>query len=404
MRSLQATRVAVLSSLSLGRLIAILLLLAFATPLFAEPMTYLLFVHRMNAPAPYGSVGPSGTLNGVSFGANNNAVMTFVFRGDSSSVVPWSFGGSSGYENVTGTASFQINDSGTGSRIGKGTFLASDGIFVSTDTFFGGVGFGSGGGIPGSAQFPGNPVYPYGMVVSNSYALSGPITLGPLNSADSCINFPFVCAAPTPLATTSGSLVVNNDGNGQLGFFFAMPGTATPFSNFKARSTVDPGTGDFAITGRFRPATRGIAINPTSQPVTLYLQVLMYEGLQSLFLTIPSGSFTQVSEDRVYEFSGSVPGGTMTMSIRHTEDNNFSFNARGSSTNLVFPYFAITPYPDAFFLSIGNSAGETVPVPLLHHPDNWQPITGNSDVSNSGLRASLRRAGAALEQTREKLK
>jgi hypothetical protein len=332
-------------------------------------MTYILFVHRMNAPAPYGSVGPSGTLNSASFGTNDNAVMTFVFRGDSSSVVPWSFGASSGYENVTGTASFQINDSGTGSRIGRGTFLASDGIFVSTDTFFGGVGFGSGGGVPGSSQFPGNPVYPYGMVVTNSYALSGPITLGPFNSADSCINFPFACAAPTPLATTAGSLVVNNNGNGQLGFFFAMPGRVSPFSNFKSTATVDPATGDFAITGRLRPA-RGNSINPVSQPVTLYLQVLMYEELQSLSLTIPPGSFTQVSEDCVYEFSGSVPGGTMTMSIRSTEDNDFSFNASGTSTNLVFPYFAITPYPDAFFLSIGNSAGETVPVPPTHHTDD----------------------------------
>lgn len=361
--SLKAAFAAVLSSVSIVRLIATLLLLslAFAAPLFAAPITYVLFVQRMNAPAPFGSVGPSGTFNAVPFGANNNAVLTFVFYGDTSSVVPWSFGGSSGYENVAGTASFQINDSGTGARVARGTFLPSAGIFVSTDTFFGGAGFGSGGGLPGSPQFPGNPVYPYGLVVSNSYDLSGPITLGPFNAADSCINFPFVCAAPTPLATSAGSLVVNNNGNGQLGFFFAMPGTVTPFSNFKAKATLDPTTGNFVIGGRFRPA-RGNRIDPTSQPVTLLLQVLMDEGLYSLSLTIPPGSFTRVwQDDPVYEYSGAVPGGTMTMSIRSSEDSNFSFTASGTSNNLLFPYFPITPYPDAFFLSIGNSAGETVP-------------------------------------------
>lgn len=347
----------------IGRLIAASLLLALAlgTPLFAQSITYVLVVHRMNAPAPIGGpLGPSGTLNGVPFGTNNNAVMTFVFHGDSSTVVPWSLYPSQGFENVTGTASFQINDSGTGARVASGTFLPSAGVFVSTDTQFGGVGFGSGGGLPGSTQFPGNPLYPYGLVVSNDYDLSGAVTLGPFNAGYSCINFPFVCAAPIPLATSMGNLIVNDSGNGQLGFFFAAPGTVTPFTNFKSSTTVDPSTGKFTITGRFRPA-HGQQINPTSQPVTLLLQVLMYEGLQSLNVTIPPGSFKQVTEDPLYVYSGGIPGGTMKMSIQSTEDNGFSFTAKGTTTYLLFPYFAITPYPDAFFLSIGDSASETMP-------------------------------------------
>jgi hypothetical protein len=361
---LEAPSAATLSPVSLFRLMATLLLftLGFGTPLLANsnPTTYILVVQRMNAPVPYGSVGPTGTVNGVAFGADNDAVLTFVFYGDSSTVVPWSFGGSSGFENVAGTASYQINDSGTGARIAKGTFLPAAGVYVSTDTFFGGAGFGSGGGLPGSPQFPGNPVYPYALVVDNSYNLAGPITLGPFNAADSCINFPFVCAAPTPLATSAGSLVVNNNGNGQLGVFVAMPGTVTPFSALRARATVDPTTGKFVITGRFRPAT-GNRINPTSQPLSLNFQVLLYEGLNTLSLTLPAGSFTQVAEDPVYEYSGPVPGGKMTMTIQSSEDNNFSFTASGTSINLLFPYFPITPYPDSFFLSIGNSAGGTVP-------------------------------------------
>ena len=347
--------------ISIGRfLVTLLLVLVFGAPLFAQSITYVLVVHRMNAPAPFGGVGPSGTLNGVSFGVDSNAVMTFVFHGDSSTVVPWSFGISNGYENTVGTASFQINNSVTGARLARGTFLPSAGIFVSTDTQFGGAGFGSGGGLPGSAQFPGNPVYPYGLVVSNTYDLIGPITLGPFNAADACINFPFVCAAPTPLATSAGNLVVNNNGNGQLGYFFAMPGTVTPFSNFSSRATVDAATGNFFFRGRFRPA-RGNRIDPANQPVTLNVQVLMYDLLYSLSLSLPTGSFTRVSEDPVYEYSGSVPGGTMKFVIRSGEDDDFSFTASGTSTNLLFPYFPITPYPDAFFLSIGDSVGETVP-------------------------------------------
>jgi hypothetical protein len=353
------------AQISIGKLIAALLLLAlaFSTPLYAQSITYVLFVHRMNAPSPFGSGGPTGTLNGVPFGANNNAVMTFVFSGDSSTVVPWSLGPASGYENVVGTASFQINDSSTGVRIARGTFLPSAGIFVSTDTLFGGVGFGSGGGLPGSSQFPGNPVYPYCLVVFNTYDLIGPATLGPFNAADACINFPFVCAAPTPLATSAGSLVVNNNGNGQLGFFIATEGTVSPFSNFKSLANVDPATGKFSITGHFRPA-RGNRVDPVNQAATLHLQVLMYNGLYSLSVSIPAGSFRQVSEEEdeaVYEYSGAVPGGTMKFVIRSTEDNSFSFTATGTSTDLLFPYFAITPYPDAFFLSIGDSVGETVP-------------------------------------------
>lgn len=348
-------------TISLGRLSAALLLLAltFSTPLFAQSITYVLFIHRMNAPSPFGAGGPTGTINGVPFGANNNAVMTFVFSGDSSTAVPWAFGGSSGYENVIGTSSFQINDSGTGARIARGAFLPSAGIYVSTDTFFGGVGFGSGGGIPGSSQFPGNPLYPYGFVVSNSYNLTGPTTLGPFNSSYSCINFPFVCTAPTPLATSAGNLVVNSS-NSQLGFFVAAPGTLTPFSNFKSLANVDASSGNFSITGRFRPA-RGNSIDPVHQPVTFHLQVLMYDLLYSLPVSIPAGSFEQVSEDPVYEYSGALPGGNMTVIIRSGEDNSFSFRASGTTTDLLFPYFPITPYPDAFFLSIGNSVGETVP-------------------------------------------
>ena len=359
--SVLAPPIGALSSISIGRMVAILLLLAaaFDASVFAQSITYMLFIHRMNAPVPIGSVGPTGTVNAVPFGANDNAVMTFVFHGDSSTVVPWSFGGSHGYENVDGTALFQINDSGTGNRLARGTFAPSAGIFVSTDTQFGGAGFGSEGGLPGSTAFPGNPVYPYALVVGNSYDLTGPTMLGPFNAGESCINFPFVCAAPIPLETSVGDLVVNNNGNGQLGFFVAMPGTVNPFSNFLARSTVDAATGRFSISGRLRPGSHSY-INPTRQPVTLLFEVLLYNALWELPVTIPAGSFRQVSEGN-YLYHGSVQGGTIRMAIRSVGENTFSFSASGTTTNLLFPYFPITPAPDAFFLSIGESAGETVP-------------------------------------------
>jgi hypothetical protein len=183
--------------------------------------------------------------------------------------------------------------------------------------------------------------------------------LGPFNAGDSCINFPFVCEAPIPLETSVGDLVVNNNGNGQLGFFVAMPGTANPFATFLSRARVDAASGKFSIDGRLRPSNHN-NIDPQRQPVTMLLEVLLYNGLWAFSVSIPPGSFRQVSEGN-YQYSGSVPGGTMRMSIRANEDNTFSFTAIGTSTNLLFPYFAITPYPDAFFLSIGRSAGETVP-------------------------------------------
>jgi len=125
---------------------ALLILAVVFTPnANADQITYTLQV--MSFP---GDVGPSGTVGSVAFGGpNTNDVLTFTFQGDTSNVVPWAVTVPNptttvkGFEILIGTASFQVTDANTGASLAQGTFLTSDGIFVSVDRTNSSMGFGS---------------------------------------------------------------------------------------------------------------------------------------------------------------------------------------------------------------------------------------------------------------------
>lgn len=226
---------------------ALLILAVVFTPnADADPITYTLQV--MSFP---GDVGPSGTVGSVPFGgANTNDVLTFTFQGDTSNVVPWSVTVPNptttvnGFEILVGTASFQVTDANTGAPLAQGTFLPSDGIFVSVDNTNNSMGFGSSAvADQNSSNFPGLPTYPYGMAFGtglDTYDLKSNFTVGLSAGAlvFSCIGFPQSspinsnCLAPTPLATTAGDLVVNTSpaGHDQAGIFTAVTPVPEPSS------------------------------------------------------------------------------------------------------------------------------------------------------------------------------
>jgi hypothetical protein len=197
----------------------------------AEPITYTLQVVAFP-----GDTGPSGTVGGSFFGGpGTNDTLTFTFQGDTSNVVPFSVTGASGFEILVGTASFTITDE-TNALIAQGTFLPSDGIFVSVDnTNFGSVGFGSAAiADQTDPNFPGLPTYPYGMAFGglNTYDMKSNVTV-PLSFGAlvfSCIGFPNSspingdCLPPTALATTAGDLIVDvsPSGHDQTGTFTAV--------------------------------------------------------------------------------------------------------------------------------------------------------------------------------------
>src|SRR6202008_2681435 len=184
------------------------------------PVTYTLVINT-NA--------LSGHLGQFSFANNSSshAKLTLTFEGDTETVFSWSLpiptsSGSSkvtsGFENRIGTASFQIADALTGAVLSEGTFDRAAGIFVSVDNTNFGVGFGS-FGVPLSdtANFPGQPLYPYALVsLGNNitpnlggYDLKSDYDTG-LQLALSCINFPTTnCGAPLALPTRAGDLYLD---------------------------------------------------------------------------------------------------------------------------------------------------------------------------------------------------
>lgn len=230
----------------------------------AEPITYTLT-----------ALGPiTGTLGGVAIGGPNRT-LTFTFDGNTSNVVPFSnIGnpGAHGWENLIGTSSITVTNATTDAVVATGAFLPSDGMFVSIDNLNGGVGFGSNGGLPPPAvsTFPGNPVYPFGIVPDPAaepaiftYNLQSNVTFtAPALGADflgglSCLGFPsLTCVTPIDLATTDGNLVL-----GEAGPAFSQADSAT----FVAATGVpEPATTALVTTGvaalwlRRRKASRGV--------------------------------------------------------------------------------------------------------------------------------------------------
>ena len=171
---------------------------------------------------------PSGTLGGIPFGGLGGtpqaAVLELFFQSDTADVIPFSLGGVHGFENLTGTASVEVFDTG-GNVLAQGTFLASDGIFISVDNTNQGIGFGSQGVLPSDPTFPGQPLYPYSIILNGTsdvgtYDLKGNDVIFSVNAA-SCVNFPGPCGAPFALATTAGDLFVNENFGGEFGTFTA---------------------------------------------------------------------------------------------------------------------------------------------------------------------------------------
>jgi hypothetical protein len=208
-----------------SRLLLLVAVLAFASAAQAVPIIYTEVISGYGGPT---DESPSGTLGGVAFGGlggtSQAAVLELTFQSDTADVIPFSVGTVHGFENLTGTASVKVLDTG-GNVLAQGTFLASDGIFVSVDNTNQGIGFGSLGVLPSDPTFPGQPLYPYSIILNGTsdvgtYDLKGNDVIFSVNAA-SCVNFPGPCGAPFALATTAGDLLVNENFGGQFGTFTA---------------------------------------------------------------------------------------------------------------------------------------------------------------------------------------
>jgi hypothetical protein len=207
------------------RLLALALLCALASSAGAVPITYTLVISGYGGPT---DKSPSGSLGSVTFGGLGGtpqaAVLEFTFAGDTADVIAFSVGSTSGYEILAGTASVEVFNA-AGDVLAQGTFLPSAGIYVSVDNTNQGIGFGSFGALPSDPSFPGQPLYPYSIILNGTsdvgtYDLKGNDVIQSVNAA-SCINFPGFCAAPLALATTAGTLLVDFNFGGQFGTFTA---------------------------------------------------------------------------------------------------------------------------------------------------------------------------------------
>jgi hypothetical protein len=333
----------------------LLLLSAMATPAQASPIVYKLvvFVDPREAPAPApisGSVGPR------SFGgAGHDVVMTYTLESDTSDVVNFT-APVAGAENLTGTASFQINRAGTGTLVAKGTFQPGAGVYVSVDHANHGLGFGSSGAQPGTAQFPGNPVYPYAanFVYNGTYPdydLVQPADILLYNNV-SCVGFPGACSAGAALASSAGDLVVNPVNGDGFGLFFAAPKLVS-FASFDAPTRLST-SGRLHMRGRFTLGDGNDGIDPPNEDVTL--KIIDSFGASLPDLTIPAGSFRHPSAGQ-FEYGGTVDGVQLKIVIRRVSSGHYQFEVGGGGVALADAYAGKAPI--AVTLLIGDDLGTT---------------------------------------------
>lgn len=333
--------------------------LAWAALVRAAPIVYAMVVFVDPRETNFAPI--SGTLNGTAFGgAGKDVVMTFTFIGDTTDVIPFN-SPVVGAENLLGSSSVQINSATSGGLLARTRFLPSAGIFVSADNTNGGLGFGSFGALPSSPGFPGNPVYPYAanfiFGLTSSYDLVTYEKLVLYNNV-SCINFPFACSPGAPLPTAAGSLVVNPVFGDGWALFFARP-QAFLFGSFSAGTSVSA-SGVMTMSGSFSLASGRRSLNPETVPVTLGM--ITASGSILPDLTIPSGSFQLVNG--VYEFTGFIDSASLSVKIRHTEENRYVFDVTGSGG----PLAAEGPgtHPISVTLMVGDDFGTTTATTPRH--------------------------------------
>ena len=340
----------------------------------AAPIVYKLMIMPFPSPNPFiNSFGASGRLGTMSFGGSNNeVVLTLTFEADTANVVGFCLACPSatnvfGYENLVGAASVKITDAGSGAVLAQANFLPSARIFVSVDNSNFGIGFGSFAvADQGSPNFPGEPVYPYGLFPADplgsgldTYDLTNNFSVAadPYNFALSCVGFPpppgVVCGTPKALPTSAGNLYLN-----PACCVFSLPNAAfsaqieslTAFSVFTAKAEISgtPLT-SFEIKGSFTLGSGSDGINPLAEVVTLQV------GASSF--AIPSGSFIRNSKG-VYVYAGTIAGVALEMRMAPVGPNSYSFNAEGNGANL-----AETSNPLTVGLTIWDDAGTTTVAP-----------------------------------------
>lgn len=317
----------------------------------------------------------SGTLNGKPF---TNADVQLDFFGDTSTVQHFSVpnppgkGNTSGYINLTSTsATFGIYefDSATGSytTVGTGNFLPAAAIYVSVDNTNGGIGFGSFGVPPGHAGFPGQPVYPGGILVP-ACCVTPNVTKYDLRSNFfvsayqlGCYGFPGTCRAAKPLATTAGPLVLNQITVGTPGQFNAQVfqyAAAQPMSSLSASVVVQPlasgSTGAFFEFNRFKVQGTFVlgdgadSVDPATQDVVLRLGTQAFE--------IPAGSF-EGSKEAGYAFEGKIGGVALRAELTPQGATEYSFQVEG---------VGVPALPDKLpvRLIVGPAVGRTMVKPV----------------------------------------
>jgi hypothetical protein len=302
--------------------------LAAPVPAGAVPITYVL---RSGSPAV------SGSLAGAPF---SNADVTITFDGDTDDVIPFSVPGASGFELLRGSACVEAVSGGAPSFIAG--FRRSAHVYVSADNTNSGLGIGSAGVLPSDPTFPGQPVYPVGMVSSfpgvSTYDLkSGGFAA--LGIVLSCAGFPAACQSGLALPTGLGDLVIDNF-TVPGGIFLARTHDETPFASFRAEAEW---SGPTAVTveGSFTLGAASNGIDLVNDFTTV--QIGCYQAFTSGFTANPDGSFsTLVSES----------GGTFRMRVVPRAGGRYKFRIRADS-----PILLGNANPALTVVTIGDDAG-----------------------------------------------
>ena len=306
----------------------------------AVPIAYTLSVLGGNA---------SGSLGTLQFA---NGYFDLTFEGDTADVFTFSVPGPSGpvtgAEIQRGTATVTVYDSNH-SPIAQATFLPSAGIFVSVDQTNNGIGFGSFGVPLGDPAFPGEPVYPSGLLTPTGAVLTYDLTTDDVVSgyAISCAGFPGVCADPPPaLPTTAGDLLLDHVNIAFAQFIAQTHPPFAAFADFAVRVELEGRPPDgFELAGEFTLGTGSDGIDPASEPVALQIG--------SLSLPIPAGSF-QSTRRGGWRFAGDAGGAALRARIAPLGGNRNRLRAEGEGADL-----SGIQGPVSVGLTIGNDAGST---------------------------------------------